>query len=146
MVTRLPARGCCFVTLSYVWVTERLNTKGQLTDKSRENFETPGGLKDVPDTIQDAMQVCIQLGERFLWVDRLCIIQDSSDKLHQIKLIDQIYSSADFVIVAACRKGAKDGLRGVSKPRAELHTQARDLDLQFTFVFPGLSTILRSSI
>ncbi|KAF4539076.1 Heterokaryon incompatibility protein [Lasiodiplodia theobromae] len=146
MVTRLPSRRCKFVALSYVWGTGPENEKAQLTKESIKMFEKPGGLDDLPATIQDAMKVCVELGERFLWVDRLCIIQDSdSDKLHQLKLMGQIYSSADFVIVAACVNGAKDGLRGVSRPRAQSQFQARVLEFEVTRLLPELEKALRRS-
>jgi len=54
------------------------------------------------------------MGERYLWVDALCIIQDDSmDKEWQIARMGSIYSSAVFTIVAACGVDADAGLPGV---------------------------------
>ncbi|OJJ38775.1 hypothetical protein ASPWEDRAFT_104217 [Aspergillus wentii DTO 134E9] len=33
-----------------------------------------------PTTIQDAMTACGKLGIRYLWIDRLCIIQDNLEE------------------------------------------------------------------
>ncbi|KAI1451331.1 heterokaryon incompatibility protein-domain-containing protein [Annulohypoxylon moriforme] len=56
----------------------------------------------MPDVIADAVALRRDLGERFLWVDRLCIVQDDQDsKPGQISAMDRIYRSATFTIVAA---------------------------------------------
>lgn len=42
----------------------------------------------VAQTIEDAMSVCVQLGHRYLWADRLYIVQnDANNKRNQIKAI-----------------------------------------------------------
>lgn len=69
---------------------------------------------DIPRPANDAMILCKEMGERYLWVDALCIIQDDSmDKEWQIARIGSIYSSAVFTIVAACGVDADAGLPGV---------------------------------
>ncbi|KAK5651201.1 hypothetical protein OQA88_12708 [Cercophora sp. LCS_1] len=66
-------------------------------------------------TIRDSMLVCEQLGERYLWVDRYCIIQDDDDDRHsQINAMSEIFSAAKLVIVAA---SSSQGLSGVSRHR-----------------------------
>ncbi|KAI0172698.1 HET-domain-containing protein [Hypoxylon sp. FL1284] len=66
----------------------------------------PGALKqrrgELPQAIADAIDMALKLGERYLWVDALCIIQD--DEEHQRKLInkmDKVYSFAHVTIVPA---------------------------------------------
>ncbi|TGO07436.1 hypothetical protein BTUL_0276g00040 [Botrytis tulipae] len=78
---------------------------------------------DIPATIKDAMIVCAMIGKRYLWVDRLCIVQDESDdiKLAQIERMGDIYSSAFLTIVGACGNDARSGLAGIDgrpRPRA----------------------------
>lgn len=62
--------------------------------------------------------MCALLGERYLWVDSLCIMQDTPDKHTQIQQMDLIYQGAVFCIVAAAGRDANAGLPGVSAPRA----------------------------
>ncbi|KAI8947214.1 heterokaryon incompatibility protein-domain-containing protein [Xylaria longipes] len=102
-----------FVSLSYVWGADLSN----VTTARRANFASlkqPGSLRHLPRTIADAMQVCKQLGERYLWVDRLCIVQnDKEDKHGQIRSLQAIYSRANLVIVAACGDSMHSGLTGI---------------------------------
>lgn len=68
---------CQYVTLSYVWGTflSFMTTKANIKE-----LESPGILRtlahQLPKTIRDAIDLVRMLGYRFLWVDRLCIVQD----------------------------------------------------------------------
>jgi hypothetical protein len=110
---------CDFVALSYVWGEDM--DESSVTFKSNiEELEVAGSLSParLPQTLEDAMRVCEQLQERYLWIDRLCIIQDDTeDKARQIKAMDKIFSAARFVIVAAYGDGVNFGLPGISRPR-----------------------------
>ncbi|KAJ3579535.1 hypothetical protein NPX13_g1027 [Xylaria arbuscula] len=103
-----------FVSLSYVWGAEPSHS---ITTR-RDNLallKQPGSLSDLPRTVRDAMEVCKRLGERYLWVDRLCIVQDDKkDKYGQIRSLEAIYSRATLVIVAACGDSIQSGLTGIS--------------------------------
>ncbi|KAH8194942.1 hypothetical protein TruAng_010883 [Truncatella angustata] len=51
---------------------------------------------------------------RYIWIDSLCIIQDSeTDKAKQLAAMDQIYSRAALTIVAAGGDSANAGLSGL---------------------------------
>ena len=64
----------------------------------------------LPATIQDAVIVTRKLGLRYLWVDALCIFQDStSDKDVEIAKMDQIYQNARLTISAASAERCQDG-------------------------------------
>ncbi|KAF1362736.1 HET-domain-containing protein, partial [Lizonia empirigonia] len=100
-IVQAPSK-CCFVALSYVW--------GQVTQPTL-NFLEP--WKDVPKTIQQAIDLVLDLGYRFLWVDRYCIDQtDSHQKHQQISQMGAIYAAAHFTIVAAAGNGPDHGLPG----------------------------------
>lgn len=93
----------------------------------------------LPVTIQDAISLCAQLGERYLWVDSLCIMQDTSDKHSQIQQMDRVYYNAAWCIVAAAGRDANAGLPGVSRPR-ELSQRIVDVaGVQLTNLIPPLS-------
>jgi hypothetical protein len=113
---------CQYVALSYVWGSstdcEHVELREQDIYKDHFGHEHAILPKRVPQTIQDAMDVTWEIGLRYLWVDALCIIQDSErDKHRQIDRMDGIYSSAVLTIVAASGRHADVGLAGVSRPR-----------------------------
>lgn len=70
--------------------------------------------KEIPQVIKDAMQFVRNIGERFLWVDSLCIMQDDeSIKHHLISNMGSIYNSAVATIIASSGENAAHGLPGV---------------------------------
>jgi hypothetical protein len=102
-----------YFALSYVWGTvDMLLT---LT----ENFEArkdPGGLAGLPfpKTMFDAIQLVRSLGETYLWIDALCIVQDDKiQKARDIANMNVVYSKAFATIVAIHGTSADAGLPGV---------------------------------
>ncbi|KAJ4988973.1 heterokaryon incompatibility protein [Stagonosporopsis vannaccii] len=126
-----------FVALSYVWgdISMLKTTSQNLHFLRTEGILHSGVAKDiacwVPATIRDAMHLVRSLGERYLWVDCLCIIQDatSEDMNRVLQAMAHIYASAEFTIAAAAGDNANHGLRGIGGP-----SQRRRLQ---DFVDPG---------
>lgn len=114
-----------YFALSYVW--------GHLVDTAETRLANVGRLKkpgsitantlglNLPETIRDAIRMVQAVGERFLWVDRLCIVQDDhASKAKAIQAMGAIYANAHCTIVAADGQDAGYGLRGIgngSQPR-----------------------------
>ena len=64
----------------------------------------------LPKTIADALIITQRLGLSHLWVDALCIIQDSSnDKASNIRSMDQVYARSEVTIIAGTADAATDG-------------------------------------
>ncbi|TKA74818.1 hypothetical protein B0A55_05936 [Friedmanniomyces simplex] len=108
-------QSCRYVALSYVWGGADVL---KLTSDNVRELAAAGGLKRnlalLPRTVMDAMQVTKAAGERYLWVDALCILQDNSEESgEQIANMDKVYGSALFTIVAAEGEHADVGLTGV---------------------------------
>ncbi|EXM17154.1 hypothetical protein FOTG_14639 [Fusarium oxysporum f. sp. vasinfectum 25433] len=76
-----------------------------------EDVETEIPWDKIPRTIQDAILTSQKLGIGFIWVDSLCIIQDSKadDKNIEIGQMTQVYTHAAFTIAA---RRAPDAHRG----------------------------------
>ncbi|ORY13130.1 heterokaryon incompatibility protein-domain-containing protein [Clohesyomyces aquaticus] len=105
-----------YIALSYV----RGNVK--MLQTLKENFNTlrrdtalePQKQK-LPKVVLDAMKLVSQLGERYLWVDTLSIVQDDfMRKTAQINNMNRIYGKALFTIVAAAARDAGTSLHGVN--------------------------------
>lgn len=83
-----------------------------------EDLTTEGGLnrirKDLPQSISDAMAFVKAVGERYLWVDTLCLVQDDvHDVCLGIEMMTSIYQGSYFTIVAASGSDANAGLPGL---------------------------------
>ncbi|KAI0884771.1 heterokaryon incompatibility protein-domain-containing protein [Annulohypoxylon maeteangense] len=105
---------CPYFALSYVWGDEE--DPFQTTLARLHAMKDPGFLEAqvLPKTIVDAMVLTREMGVDYLWIDRLCVIQDSdADKAVQIPQMDLVYSHATMSIVAACGT-ALDGLAGIN--------------------------------
>ncbi|KAG6327005.1 hypothetical protein ID866_12084, partial [Astraeus odoratus] len=106
---------CRYVALSYVWGgsgDEYWTTMDNISVRS-----CPGGMSNcpLPMTIRDTIHLIQRLGERYLWIDALCIIQDSQeDKAAQIHIMDLLYSKAVFTVFASSGDSARAGLSGLS--------------------------------
>jgi hypothetical protein len=64
----------------------------------------------VPQAIRDAIDLTNHLGERFLWVDTLCIEQDAISKHTALHLMAEIYNSATLTLMACIGKSAHGSL------------------------------------
>lgn len=71
-------------------------------------------LSLLPRVIQDAIDLVRRLGLQYIWIDALCIVQDSSRswKLNAYNM-DLIYGNATLTICAADGKDASVGLRAM---------------------------------
>jgi hypothetical protein len=104
------------VALSYVWGKRRVftTTQGNIKQSMRH-----GGLRRnlsvLPRTIRDSIELVRNLGERYLWVDALCIIQDSARSWTlNSRIMDLVYGNAYLTICAADGNDANAGLQGLN--------------------------------
>lgn len=123
----IPGRpDICYVALSYRWG----RTAGLQSRKSSVlEFQKPYALSvlmsQIPETIRNAIEVVKLLGERYLWVDTLCISQDDKEtKSREIDSMAAIYANAILTIVAAEGGNSDYGLRGLKEI-----SQQRDIDM-----------------
>lgn len=108
-----------YVALSYV---SGKRSPCCLEKRTLEQLKRDGALDDVfPDmhkTIRDAISFTRSLGERYLWVDILCLTQDDPlDVSVGIEMMNSIYQGSFFAIIGASGVDADAGLPGVSGPR-----------------------------
>jgi hypothetical protein len=130
-----------YVTLSYVWGQSPMT---KLSLANLERYMQEGALQeirtDLPKTINDAIDLVSALGERYLWVDALCLIQDDVDDVTLgVEQMNSIYRGSYFTIVAASGADARAGLPG-------LPGHARKVNQATAEVGPGIAMMVRHSI
>ncbi|KAI1124612.1 heterokaryon incompatibility protein-domain-containing protein [Nemania abortiva] len=104
-----------FVALSYVWgPVETLQAlKSNIDELKRLGSLSVSGAQIVPQTIRDAMTLCALTSQRYLWVDRVCIVQDDHEtKQQHLQAMAETYAEAEFTIVAGDGSDANHGLSG----------------------------------
>ena len=132
LVTADSSVGYC--ALSYVWGQSDVIVT---TKQNRSVLRTPGSIQgDAPlkeqgngspvmaTVVQDAIRLVKLIGERYLWVDSLCITQDdAAQSTFYINRMDYIYSQALVTIVASASTSAMSALPGVRPhTRPPLHS------------------------
>lgn len=141
------AEGLEYVALSYVWGVAKPLAK-------KDNFQrccSTGGLvlASIPKTISDAIRLVRDMGERYLWVDTLCIVQDDpDDKQRQLPAMGTIYRCAKLVIVAAAGEDAYTGLPGLYDTDRRVFKQCNEGSDQYRFASgqAPLSKVLMDTI
>jgi hypothetical protein len=122
--------------LSYVWGKV---DQPMLTKKTFKKFSKFGSLSRavLPQTIRDAINLTRSIGEKYLWVDSLCIFQDDPVNLQaQIEKMHLVYRQAYLTIIAAAGNSSNFGLPGVrgSIARREPHHVATIGSVQLSMV------------
>lgn len=103
-----------YIALSHAWGLGKhrpLETVGDNFEEHKTEIKTDA----LSRTFRDAIAVCRRLGEKFLWIDSLCIIQDDDgDKAREIPRMHEIYGGAVLTISAM---SAHDGRGGCWIPK-----------------------------
>ncbi len=93
-----PSQNTIYVTLSHCWGG---HCKTTLTRSSLATFQAGISISTLPKTFQDAVLLTRNLGIRYLWIDALCITQDSNQEWsHEASLMGDIYANSSFTISA----------------------------------------------
>ncbi|KIJ09860.1 hypothetical protein PAXINDRAFT_102159 [Paxillus involutus ATCC 200175] len=96
-----------YAALSYVWGGPQFcTTTGNIHSLVHEGIDNHA----LPQTILDAIRTTNSMGIPYLWVDALCILQDSdTDKYTEIGRMRMVYRNAHVTIIAASSAKAVDG-------------------------------------
>jgi hypothetical protein len=114
-----------YITLSYCWGKQRFLTSVSANIAAHMERLPESNL---PQTFTDAIDVTRRLGFRYLWIDALCIIQDSvEDKTIEIAAMGNIYSNSTLTIAVVGAAGVADGfLRTKPRLRVDIPYQCPD--------------------
>jgi Heterokaryon incompatibility protein (HET) len=100
-------RSVSYMTLSHRWGTA---SPLKLTRSNMEGLKAGLRLSALPQTFRDAIKVVQRLGQRYLWIDSVCIIQDSlEDWQEQSAAMRDIYTNAVCNIAATSSEDSHGG-------------------------------------
>ncbi|KAH8680098.1 heterokaryon incompatibility protein-domain-containing protein [Tricladium varicosporioides] len=120
-----------YIALSHCWgklnESQKFCTLGCNIDSLRKCID----FGKLPKTFQDAVTVTRELGERFLWIDSLCIIQDDKDDwVRESKTMETVFSSAYCTIAASSAEDSTKGFLGPLSPERQfVKVLAQDIPL-----------------
>ncbi|KAH7398502.1 heterokaryon incompatibility protein-domain-containing protein [Pyrenochaeta sp. MPI-SDFR-AT-0127] len=101
-----------YVALSHRWGVQGLPSTTTLNLAARLE-RLP--LVELSQTMQDAIQITRELGFKYIWIDALCIIQDSTeDWLREASRMSSVFSGAIVTIAVA---DADHHAQGIFRPR-----------------------------
>jgi hypothetical protein len=82
-----------------------------LSNDTLAHFEDGIDLDKLPKTFHHAIDFACRLGVRYIWIDSLCILQDSTkDWLYQSAQMDQVYNNSLCNISATAARNSSEGL------------------------------------
>lgn len=96
-----------YAVLSYCWGgSQSLMLTGATSSYLMGGFP----IEQLGQTIQDAIRVCQELNIPYLWIDALCILQDSDeDKQQELSMMSTYYQEGVLTICAASAKASTEG-------------------------------------
>ncbi|KUJ17717.1 HET-domain-containing protein, partial [Mollisia scopiformis] len=119
-----------YLTLSYCWGQ---GDHLRLTKATEETFAEGVPLEDMPKTLLDAVVITARLHYEHLWIDALCIIQDSEqDTKDNILSMGEVYRNSIFTIAALAARGSHEGCFVRRNPLARDEYRVRE-DSPYTF-------------
>lgn len=117
-----------YATLSHCWGNTH---EPQLNLETSDSFAKGIRLLDLPNTFKDAVIVCQRLKIPYLWIDSLCILQDSTeDWLKESSKMGAIYKNSYLCIAATVGKDNSSGF-----------LERRDLTHKRPFIYHGLAVL-----
>ncbi|KAH6881575.1 heterokaryon incompatibility protein-domain-containing protein [Alternaria rosae] len=97
-----------YAALSHCWGRSR---EGMTTTENLEAHMRSIDWATLPKTFKDAIITCRQLGVKYIFIDRLCIVQDSKiDWEEQSALMGSIYHDSTLTLAASVSNDSSTGI------------------------------------
>jgi Heterokaryon incompatibility protein (HET) len=88
-----------YIALSHCWGSSHRITTTQSTLEARKRGIS---IAELPSTFQQAALIAVSLGVTYLWIDSLCIVQDShSDWEYEASRMGSVYANSYLTIAAS---------------------------------------------
>ncbi|KAJ3493572.1 hypothetical protein NLG97_g4647 [Lecanicillium saksenae] len=109
-----------YLALSHCWGKQPMRKR--LLQADLEAMKLDIRLDDLSQNFQDAISITRGIGVRYIWIDSLCIIQDSTDDTdwdREAKLMGHVYANSLCVLSATASAESDEGFfRRKIKPKA----------------------------
>jgi hypothetical protein len=128
-----------YFTLSHCWGTTPMPVR--LLQDNIQSMFVQIDYEKLPRNFQDAIYIARNLGGRYLWVDSLCIIQDSEeDWQHEAGLMGEVYLHGQCNLSAVGSKDSSIGMIYKREPAEifALRTASDDKEQEAYFCDPRL--------
>lgn len=103
-----PPLGTRYATLSHCWGDVMVI---QLLRHNMDQYKARIPVHELPKTFYDAVLAARKLDIEYLWIDALCIVQDSEkDWLKEASRMDQVYSNSYLNLSASASPDGSGGL------------------------------------
>ncbi|KAK7187166.1 hypothetical protein DPSP01_004017 [Paraphaeosphaeria sporulosa] len=120
----IPEQKGYYLALSYRWGRDPV----KLLEENLESYKTALPVQDLSQVIQNAIEVTRKLGIKYLWVDALCIMQDSKAEWEsEIQSMDRVFRQALLTIAANVEPSG--GRTGMFRSR-ESHNSSGNVGLR----------------
>ncbi|CZR68293.1 uncharacterized protein PAC_18192 [Phialocephala subalpina] len=109
-VRLISSQGMCgkWAALSHRWGVKPFFT---LREDTIQSLKTGIPVASLPTTFQDAIKLTRFLGLKYLWIDSLCILQDSvADWAAEAATMPRVYQNAYVTIAAAATEDSHGGI------------------------------------
>jgi hypothetical protein len=114
------------MTLSYRWAK---NPSIVLLSSNLEDFRRGAPISRLPKTFREAITVARRFSVKYMWIDSLCIIQDSlEDWARESLQMHQVYANSACIISATASEGPDEGL---FRSRSAQETLSGHIKVQF---------------
>lgn len=97
-----------YVALSYCWGGD---SDFIFTDRKKHALESGIPVDEFPQTLKDAVLITRGLGIQYVWIDALCIKQDSAeDWAREAAKMKEVYAGAVLTVIAANSPSTRSGI------------------------------------
>lgn len=119
----LPNRNISYFALSHRWGGHSFS----LLSKNYNSLLDDIPLDSLPQNFLDATRITSNMGFYYLWIDSLCIIQDSPvDKAREIPAMGEVYGNAALTIAALAAENSNGGCFNSRYPLSFVPALLRD--------------------
>lgn len=132
-----------YLTLSHCWGPKRTHSKTTAKNNLEQRMSSIPFI-ELSKTFQDAVRITRELGQRYLWIDSLCIIQDDGEDWEkEAALMSEVYGNALCTLAALSSQDGTEGCNLVTDIQRSTKNTFIDLDWNGHDAYPRIRVFER---